>query len=56
MKVNSADHMENGCLLYGILCIKLAVGSELKNTVGLEKLVAIDLEIDIQPVSTKYFF
>ena len=40
----------------GIPCIEFAVGSELKNTVGSEKPIAMNSEMDIQLVSTKYFF
>ena len=48
--------MENNCLLYGILCIEFAVENGLKNTIKSEKPIVIDLGIDIQLVSTRYFF
>ena len=56
MKFNSADCIENGCLLHGMPCIEFAVKSELKNTIGSGKPVAMDSEIDIQLVSAKHFF
>ena len=56
MKFNSIDYMENGCLLHDVLYIEFAVENRLKNTIRSVKLVAINLEMDIQPVSAKHFF
>ena len=56
MKFNLTDYIENGYLLCGVLYIKFAVGSELKNIIGSEKPIAMDSKIDIQLVSTKHFF
>ena len=56
MKFDSADCMKNGCLLHDVPCIKFAVGSGLKNTIGSKKLVAINSGMNIQLVSTKHFF
>lgn len=47
--------MESKCLLRGILCIKFAISNKVKNKIGTEKLTTIN-DIDIKPVSSKYFF
>ena len=56
MKFNSANYIENGCLLHSVLYIEFAVGSGLKNIIGLKNPIVINSEMDIQLVSTKYFF
>ena len=56
MKFNSANYIENGYLLRGVPYIEFAVESGLKNTIGSEKSIAMDSEINIQLVSAKYFF
>ena len=55
MKFNLADCIENGCLLHGVLRIKFVVEYRLKNMIESEKPIAINSEMDIQPVSAKYF-
>ena len=56
MKFNSANCMKNRCLLHGVLCIEFAVENGLKNTIGSEKPIIMDSEMNIQLVSAKYFF
>ena len=56
IKFNSANCIEKGCLSCGVLCIKFAVGSKLKNGIRSEKSAAVDPEIDIQLVNAKHFF
>ena len=56
IKFNSADCIEKSCLSCSVPCIEFAVGSKLKNVIGLKKPAAIDPGINIQPVNAKYFF
>ena len=58
MRFNSALCMESRCLVYGVLCVEFAIGSKAKNRIRVEKLTAVnsDIDIDIKPVNAKYFF
>ena len=48
--------MQEKCLTHGIFCIKFAIDSKVKNKIGTEKLIAVDNDIEIKPISAKYFF
>ena len=56
MKFNSAAYVESKCLACGILCVKFAIGSKTKNRIKVEKLTAVNSNIDIKLVNAKYFF
>ena len=55
MKCNSVACIEKGCFLHSKPCIKFAMGCKLKHKIGSNKPIAGG-DIDIQYVSTKYFF
>ena len=58
MRFNSAACIESGCLAHGVPCVEFAIGSKAKNRIGVDKLTAIDSDIDIniRPVNAKHFF
>ena len=55
-EIQSTNCIDKDYFLYGILSIKLAIESKLKDIIGLKKPAAIDSEINIQLVDIRYFF
>ena len=58
MKFNSASCIKSGCLAHGVPCVEFAIGSKARNRIGADKLITVDLniDIDIKPVNAKHFF
>ena len=48
--------MEKKCLLHGILCIEFAISSKLRDKINPDNRQNDDNDIEIKPVSAKFFF
>ena len=56
IKFNSTTCIESWCLTHSVLYIKFAIGNKTNNRIEIEKLTAIDSDIDIKLVNAKHFF